>query len=192
MSAINTSSDIQWLKQQNILIYGGIQGGLGDVSATIKLFNIFQKYVPKDQIALYFPNADRPKLVSFQDKIDKIKVIYDSGTENCYNEIANFKPSYMVAFHLPKQNEFAIRYSTHVPLIIPTLAFEEYQWTNLTQTPMIQHHSLGLYCEAPPPLVQGIGIFQSKKLKRYALESIVIPPISKPSKCIPKAENADN
>ncbi|MCE5318464.1 MAG: hypothetical protein LLG04_14025 [Parachlamydia sp.] len=156
------------LQNQRILIHCSFEQGSGDVSACMKILDIYKKYMQTDQLAFCIENQHAASLESFQESLKGIRVIALKGGDEQEDRrvVDDFAPTKVVAFH------------THGPLAsylnvnppIPTINLGEYGDDSCHPTQFAQSHRFVQYTLGLQNVkneYNGLGFLFSQKLIDY-------------------------
>ncbi len=142
-----------------------INGGYGDIRASVNLIEIFKKHVPVNQIALSLSKDKEVFLSVFKEKLKDIKIIHEDDKQ----AVDAFNPTLVLGFnHIGPGSPLFEREPK-----IPSLIFEEYgndphDPDQYLQSNFFREFSLGINTKENPDTARyGLGIFIQDDLVAY-------------------------
>lgn len=173
------SCGITGLSDQRFLFVGVIEQGFGDISATIKILEVFKKHVNPENLALtLFANAKGHEGFNsfFLSSLSGVRVINSCESDIFYEEVKKIQPTLVVMFHgssrIDIKKGFEIKHSKHTPLHIPAIVFDEYNYGThgCASSAYAAFYALGIHEDSWAKAVQSnfLGIFQDTELVRYS------------------------
>lgn len=162
-------TDAHSLQNQRILIHCSFEQGSGDVTACMKILDIYKKYMQPDQLAFCIHAEYAASLESFQESLKGIRVIALKGEQQIAEDrraVDDFAPTKVVAFHTHGPLASYLNVSPH----IPTISLGEYGDDSTRTTEYVQSHrfvkyTLGL--KTIPSENSGLGFLFNQKLIDY-------------------------
>lgn len=150
-----------------------------DVSASIKILEIFKKYVPLSQLAFCISKRNADDLITFQSNLIGVSILLLMNKRDDSQSVledrlivAKFDPTAIICFHC--SGPFSPIFDQNPK--IPTINFEEYGNNPFKPNEYILSHrfkkySLGLNTkDNKDPNSYALGVFQDKDLINYFID----------------------